>query len=323
MRSRYPLFAIAALLAAAGPGLQAAHGAGQTLASGTQVSYYPITRAEAPITVDGSLEEYPWQRAEQINGFDRILNDYDPVNHPTRAKMLWDDENLYIGFACPDPDIWAIYRNEDDALWEEEVVEAFIDPDGDGRDYLELEVNPLNAVVDLKIFELLPAWRSDIDWDIAGLKTAVKVMGTVNDSLAVDQGWTVEIAIPWSAMTSGIGGGGRPSPGDSWRLNLYRIERQAGRDLKARIDALQAQAGPLFRQQAELLAAQGVKEPEQLRGKARRQYDDLAAQLKPLEAQLKPMNERFNDETEYTAWSETFQRGFHHPARFGVVQFVK
>jgi hypothetical protein len=322
MRSRYSLLLIAALLAA-GPGLQAGYGEGETLASGTQVSYYQITRAVTPITVDGSLEEYSWQTAEQINGLHRILNDYDPIAWPTRAKMLWDDENLYLGFACPDPDIWAIYQNEDDALWEEEVVEAFIDPDGDGRDYLELEVNPLNAVVDLKIYALEPEWKADKDWDIAGLKTAVKVIGTVNDSLAVDQGWTVEIAIPWSAMKGSIGGGGRPDPGDSWRLNLYRIERKAGRDLKARIDALQAQAKPLVEQQVKLLSDQAVKKPELLQGRARRQFDDLAAKLKPFEAQLKPMGDLYNDETEYTAWSETFQRGFHHPARFGVVQFVK
>ena len=31
----------------------------------------------------------------------------------------------------------------------------------------------------------------------------------------------------------------------------------------------------------------------------------------------------YHEQTEYTAWSETYQRGFHHPARFGAVQFAK
>jgi hypothetical protein len=283
--------------------------AGQTLASGSLVSYYVVPRASSPVTVDGNLDEFAWQSAEQINGFERILNDYDLVLNPTRAKMVWDDRNLYVGFVCLDPDAWAISTNEDDPLWEEEVVEVFIDPDGDGENYLELEVNPLNVVVDLKIHQLHPEWKASIEWDIAGLQNAVRVQGTVNDSLSRDLGWTAEIAIPWTAMAGQIGGADRPKPGDTWRLNLYRIERGGGRNLKLQIDALNRQAGPL-RRQIEALAKGGAKEKKKLQ-----------AALEPIEQQLKPLQERYEQQTEYTAWSETFQRGFHHPARFGVVQF--
>lgn len=306
------LILVAAFLwLAGGPDFPVAE-AGQTLSpAGGLVSFYAVQRASTPIAVDGSLGEFAWQTAEQINGFERILNDYDQILRPTRAKMLWDDEYFYFGFACQDPDIWAIFTQEDDPMWSEEVVEVFIDPDGDGENYLELEVNPLNARVDLRILRVQPEWASSIDWDISGVKTAVQVQGTVNDSLSEDAGWTVEIAIPWSAMADSIGGGGLPLIGDTWRLNLYRIERMGGRSLKARIDALNQQI-------AELWKESGVqdKEVEKLDGKQRKKLEDLQATLKPL-------RERYDEETEYTAWSETFQHGFHHPARFGVVQFVE
>jgi hypothetical protein len=200
---------------------------------------------------------------------------------------------------------------------------VFIDPDGDGRNYLELEVNPLNVVVDLKIHHLQPEWKADIDWNIAGLQTAVHVMGTVNDSLSQDVGWTVEIAIPWSAMEGHIDGGGRPHTGDTWRLNLYRIERKGGRRLKQQIDRLEAEIGPLRAQHAQLLRAGGVEEAAQLGRAQRRRFEQLQEQLAPLEAELKPLQDHYNEQTEYTAWSETYQRGFHHPARFGVVQFIE
>ena len=86
-------------------------------------------------------------------------------------------------------------------FWEE-VVEVFIDPDGDGKEYAELEVNPLNVVVDLKVSakpEGGVGWSS-MKWDIEGLKTAVAVYGTVNEREDRDQGWTVEIAIPWTGL---------------------------------------------------------------------------------------------------------------------------
>ena len=286
--------------------------AGQTISSAGLVSYYAVQRATTPIVVDGSLEEFAWQTAEQSNGFERILNDYDRVLHPVRAKMLWNDEYFYFGFACQDPDIWAIYENEDDHLWEEEVVEVFIDPDGDGENYLELEVNPLNAVVDLLIYHVRPdLLNSSIDWDIAGLKTAVQVQGTINDSLSQDLGWSVEIAIPWTAMADSVDGGGKPEIGDSWRLNLYRIDRTAGRNLKSRINELRGKV-------AALLEENGVDEGEEdkLSPEQREKFDELQVKLEPLQ-------EHHHQQTEYTAWSETFQRGFHHPARFGVVQFVE
>ncbi len=241
-------------------------------------AHYTVQRALAPIVVDGTLDEFSWERAQQINRFERILNDYDEVLFPTRAKMLWDSSYFYFAFVCQDTDIWAMYEEEDDPLWGEEVVEVFIDPDGDGKRYLELEVNPLNVVVDLLIYSVSPEWHSSKDWDIAGLKTAVQTHGTANDSLALDQGWTAEIAIPWAAMADSVTGGGRPAAGDVWRLNLYRIERKAGRNLKSRLSDLPASD---------------------------------------------PLHQHYHEQTEYTAWSETYQRGFHHPARFGAVQFAE
>ncbi len=250
------------------------------------IAQYTIQRATTPIEVDGHLGEFAWEQAEQINGFERILNDYDQISRPTRAKMLWDDQHLYFAFVCQDPDMWTYLTEEDAPFWDEEVVEVFIDPDGDAKSYLELEVNQDNAKVDLVVHTLKPDWKSDFEWDIKGMQSAVALYGTVNDDTP-DQGWTVEIAIPYSAMADGItGGGAAPQVGDSWRLNLYRIERKGGRALRSQILDLQKSL------------AKGAKS-----------------------ALLDSLNERYNDETEYTTWSETYNRGFHDPSRFGRVIF--
>lgn len=286
--------------------------------SGT-VSHYEVQRAASPITIDGRLDEYAWEPAAQINQFERILNNYDSISLPTRAKMLWDDEYFYFAFTCTDRDMWTIYKEEDDRLWEEEVVEVFIDPDGDGRNYLELEVSPTNTVVDLLIYSVEPEFNSSVEWDIKGLKTAVQTYGSVNDSSDEDTGWSVEIAIPWSAMGKEITGGEKPSIGTNWRLNLYRIERKGGRSAKEQIDALAKAAAPTRAAIAALWEKSGLQEG---------QRDQLTAKtlatLRSLEQKLEPLEnaqELFGNATEYTAWSETYQRGFHHPARFGVVRF--
>ena len=130
---------------------------------------YAVQRALESVVVDGKLDEFSWERAHQINRFERILNDYDEVLFPTRAKMLWDSDYFYFAFVCQDADMWAIYDSRRRSDVERGSRGVFIDPDGDGKRYLELEVNPLNAVVDLLIYSVSPEWHSSKDWDIAGL----------------------------------------------------------------------------------------------------------------------------------------------------------
>ena len=257
------------------------------------VKHYLCVRAVDQIRVDGVLDEFSWMNARRVGEFERIISPYPEIRYHTEAAMVWDAENLYIAFSCADPEMWTTFSNEDDPLWGEEVVEAFIDPDGDGRNYLELEVNPLNAVVDLKIFQPRPTFESDIEWDIPGLQTAVRVHGTVNDSTDTDIGWDVEIAIPWAAFKEITPEAARPpEEGEQWRLNLYRIERVGGRSGKARIDALSEQAKK----------AQEEEDHETL-------------------AKLKKRIEALQLRTEYTCWSPTYKQGFHDPDRFGVVEF--
>ena len=127
-----------------------------------------------------------------------------------------------------DAEPWGTMFERDARLWEQEVVELFLDPDGDGKNYPELEVTPHNVVVDL----LIPAPRSGAgtaaEWDIQGLQTAVgKHAG----------GWTVEMAISWKSLEAG--GVTRASKsGDRWRVGLYRIERPGGSEVFEKVTQL-------------------------------------------------------------------------------------
>jgi len=68
---------------------------------------------------------------------------------------------------------------------------------------------------------------SDNSWNIPGLKTAVSLKGTPNKSDDTDKGWSVEIAIPWTAFTSRLPVE-PPKPGTDWRVNFSRVEWKAG-----------------------------------------------------------------------------------------------
>jgi hypothetical protein len=188
---------------------------------------YACHRAPSEIRVDGRLDDAAWKRAAWTDAFVDIQGASQPQpRFRTRAKMLWDDEYLYVGAELEEPDVWATLTEHDSVIFRDNDFEVFLNPSGDGRNYFEFEINALNTGWDL----FLPKpyredGKADNSWDIPGLKTAVSVDGTLNDRRDRDRGWTVEIALPWKAFGSRAPVG-RPHPGDSWRVNFSRVEWQ-------------------------------------------------------------------------------------------------
>src|ERR1043166_1939844 len=101
-----------------------------------------IRRTAERIVIDGRLDEPVWGRAEALR-LTRV-EDGRPTRYATTARLLWDERFLYVGFECEDPDIWGTFTERDAHIYDEEVVEVFLDDDSDGVSYLEIEVSPRN-----------------------------------------------------------------------------------------------------------------------------------------------------------------------------------
>jgi hypothetical protein len=180
------------------------------------------------ITIDGKLDEPSWQQAPWTNLFVDIEGDLKPKpRFATRAKMLWDDDYFYIGADLEEPDVWATLTQRDAVICMDNDFEVFIDPDGDTHEYYEFEINALNTGWDLL---LVKPYRDGgpavIAWDIAGLKTAVDVRGTLNKPGDRDEGWSVEMAFPWKVLNECAHRSVPPESGDQWRVDFSRVEWQ-------------------------------------------------------------------------------------------------
>jgi hypothetical protein len=183
---------------------------------------YHCTRTTKAIVVDGDLEDTAWQVAAPMV-FRATLDGAAP-RFPTTARMLWDDEHLYISYHCVDEDIWSTMTERDDHLWEEEAVEVFLDADRDRVGYVEIQVNPLNTLLDLFILnrQNRPA-KQLYGWDSQKIQHAVCVTGDPRHRGSQDSHWTVEMAIPWEDFVTAPHQ--PPHVGDVWLVNLFRIER--------------------------------------------------------------------------------------------------
>ncbi len=188
---------------------------------------YICYKTNQPIIIDGKFDEEDWQKAEWTKDFVDIEGDLKPKPYyNTRVKMLWDDEYFYFAALLEEPHIWAKLKQRDTVIFYDNDFEIFIDPDGDTHKYYEFEINAFNTQWDLMIVK---PYRDGENvalngWDIAGLKTAVNINGTINNPNDEDKYWTVEVAYPWKALAEMTEMKSPPLERDQWRVNFSRVE---------------------------------------------------------------------------------------------------
>ncbi|OGH59083.1 MAG: hypothetical protein A3G34_02020 [Candidatus Lindowbacteria bacterium RIFCSPLOWO2_12_FULL_62_27] len=170
------------------------------------------------IHVDGRLTEGSWREAARV-----VLRDNHTggqLAHPTIVRLIRRQDVLYVGFFCADDEAKAEMTKRDDELWREEAVEIFLDPTGEGREYLEIEVNPRGALYDGWV-EYGP--NIDFDrakaFDLASVRVAAQVQR--RGRAGVMKSWTCEIAIPLTELPAKIHG--------TFRLNLTRVDHIEGK----------------------------------------------------------------------------------------------
>ncbi len=192
-----------------------------TCAQTMETPVYEVSRTATPIKVDGKLDDAVWSKAQSFRDF-RLNLDGAPSPYKTEARALYDDTFLYFSFRSRDDNIWATLKTRDQHLWDEEVVEVFLQADPNQTTYIELEVNPLGTMLDIYLLDIRKPLHYE-SWNSQRLKWGVQVFGTV-DGKDGDREWTCEIAVPLEDVVTAKNL--PPRAGDRWRLNLYRVEQR-------------------------------------------------------------------------------------------------
>jgi hypothetical protein len=133
----------------------------------------------------------------------------------TSVAAYYDDEFLTVVFDAEDDEVVATYLGHDEPLWQEDVVEIFIAPEG-LTPYFEIEVNPLGTTFDARIDSpdgVRATMTTDLAWTCDGLFAALRR----------DDGKRVQIVIriPFESLKK------HPNAADEWRANFFRIDRSA------------------------------------------------------------------------------------------------
>lgn len=175
---------------------------------------YRCCKIDKNLTVDGNLEKPEWKKADAVMLADTVTGGR-PIRS-TELKLLWSSEFLYAAFRCEDDYVYATMTGYNDKLYEEDVVEIFIDDDRDRKTYIEIEVNPLNAVLHYYI-QNSPGMEF---LQFARVNKAVRSAVLREEG---DKAFSVELAIPFTEFVTAKNS--PPAKGDRWLMNLYRIDR--------------------------------------------------------------------------------------------------
>lgn len=160
-----------------------------------------VPKASSPIKLDGKLDEPAWKQALTFTNMYKFNTREEVAEPKTVWYVTWDEHRLYFGFQCEDPDIQSLDERDGD-VWRKDCVEMFILPTFETRRYIELVVSPRGTTFDavhLKHPDRFGA-NANVEADLDTVEIGASVRGTVNQSDDTDDGYTVEVAVPFAEL---------------------------------------------------------------------------------------------------------------------------
>lgn len=185
----------------------------------TTLPSYQVFRAAGRIVVDGKLDEPAWRQAPAASGFH--FNWWTAgEKEQTIAKLLWDDEYLYVGYYCHDKNIAADVVERHGPVSLDDSVEIFLSPNpAKIRNYYGFEMNVIGTMLN---FIRADWYKGPFNWDPDGVRLRTSFPGLrVKRDAPDDSYWILEVAIPLKSFEKDAAHT-PPQEGDTWRLNLNR-----------------------------------------------------------------------------------------------------
>jgi len=153
--------------------------------------------------IDGALDDDAWQQVPALADF-LPLFDCPRPQAQTVARLIYDSKALYAAMRCAEPNMASlrvIGQQRDSDVWIGDCAELFLGLAPPPEPYYHLIINP-----------------SNVRWDGRGRGEAADVSWNPDYQSATARTadhWTVELAIPWSAL-------GLAAPPASFLANLGR-----------------------------------------------------------------------------------------------------
>ncbi len=195
-----------------------------------------VPRAQIIPRMDGSPDDPAWRNAAQIDGLTLSLGPQARnLEVPcTRVKLLWTPQRLFVRFIAEDDEIYSPFGSQRDAThFRGDACEIFIDPVGDGQQWVEIQISPDNGIFDKLFLVTAPNQQTNADgtyaaatgrnvwefdtWQVDDLQSATGRFQTVNS-----RGWIADLSLPAAPLLKRLGR--KEFAPMTLRANLLRYE---------------------------------------------------------------------------------------------------
>ena len=173
------------------------------------VRHLRAARRTAAIVLDGRPDEAAWQAGEEGGGFTQVTPDEgQPASVQTRFRVLWDDEAVYVGITCDDPEPAVARLSRRDRWVDGDWVSVDFDTTLDHRTAYHFQVFAGGHQLDGLHYD---DTNLTTDWD-AAWESQVAFS---------ERGWSVEMRIPLRILRIPVGA-------TQFGFNVYRhlVRRQ-------------------------------------------------------------------------------------------------
>ncbi len=175
---------------------------------------FAMMRTDTAPELDGVLDDAAWEGKPVLQSF--LLNRGSaPAQAQTRAQITWDENALYLAVRAEEPRMDLLKTDAVEAeakrVWQDDLIELFVDPHNDDRTFMHLGITAVGATV------------GQFNVVRGAAKTAIDIEPEIDVAWKHgDDHWVIEAAIDWSTF------GVKPRAGEVWGLNVNRGRPSAG-----------------------------------------------------------------------------------------------
>ncbi len=183
---------------------------------------YAVARLSGTLTIDANWDKPAWKAAAPLE-----LTYYmgeRPAHQPrVQAKLLYDDEALYVIFRVEDRYVRAVAKQHQDPVCRDSCAEFFFAPGTDvSKGYFNIEMNCGGTM--LFHFQVVPR-KNQVPLtpeELARVQIAHSLPKTVDPEITEPTTWTVEYRVPFDLLGKYYPGAKKPAPGVTWKANFFK-----------------------------------------------------------------------------------------------------
>jgi len=206
------------------------HGLKPGLRRGTmnteKMQHYVIRKAPIAPELAGHWDDPIWADVPALNidRFHEAGSDHRPV---TRAKVVYDEEAVYVIFRVEDRYVRCVDTNRNGNMCQDSCVEFFVEPVA-GRGYFNFEINCGGTILAHYNAQSGSIRYDPVELDerrLDRIKIFHSMPKVVEPEIADPVSWLLEFRLPYEVMEAYVGPISRKQ-GATWRANFYKCGDQ-------------------------------------------------------------------------------------------------